>query len=151
VEMAEAGWSTIAQNPSSGAYGIAQFINGPGEYAQYGGSSGSASGQIAGFLDYIIQRYGNPEAAWAHEQAFHWYDQGGLLMPGLTMAMNATGKPERVIPAGAGEGLGGGQIHAEIHVHLDGKELFNSMQKQTFQYDIRNNGGGGITGAMRPK
>lgn len=151
VEMAEAGWSTIAQNPSSGAYGIAQFINGPSEYAQYGGTSTSASGQIAGFLDYIIQRYGNPEAAWAHEQAFHWYDQGGLLMPGLTMAYNGTGQPEHVIsPSGAG--APSGDLH--VHMNIDGKEfataIYPGFQQTTYQKNVRNNGIGGISGAVRP-
>lgn len=67
VEMREAGFNTAAQNASSGAYGLAQFINGQSEYASYGGNSGSAAGQAVGMVNYIKQRYGNPEAAWAHE------------------------------------------------------------------------------------
>jgi hypothetical protein len=67
VEAREAGWSMTATNPSSGAYGLAQFINGPSEYAQYGGNSTTAMGQITGMLNYISSRYGDPEAAWAHE------------------------------------------------------------------------------------
>jgi hypothetical protein len=102
VEMAEAGFNMTAQNPSSGAYGLAQFINGPSEYAQYGGNSTTASGQITAMLNYIAQRYGNPEAAWSHESSYHWYDNGGALKPGYTLAFNGTGKPEQVIPAGAG-------------------------------------------------
>jgi hypothetical protein len=72
VEMAEAGFSLTAQN-ASGAYGMAQFINGPSEYAQYGGNSTTAVGQATAMCNYIKQRYGTPEAAWAHEQANHWY------------------------------------------------------------------------------
>ena len=34
VEMREAGFDLTAQNKSSGAYGMAQFINGPSEYAR---------------------------------------------------------------------------------------------------------------------
>jgi hypothetical protein len=73
VEMAEAGFNLTAKNPSSGAYGMAQFINGPSEYAQYGGNSTSAFGQSVAMCNYIKQRYGTPSAAWAHEQANHWY------------------------------------------------------------------------------
>jgi hypothetical protein len=73
VEMREAGWNLNAKNPTSAAYGIAQFINGPSEYAQYGGNSTTAAGQITAFLNYVEQRYGTPEAAWAHEQEFGWY------------------------------------------------------------------------------
>ena len=77
VEEAEAGFSLTATNPSSGAYGLAQFINGPAEYAQYGGNSTTAAGQATAMVNYIKQRYGDPEAAWAHEEADHWYASGG--------------------------------------------------------------------------
>lgn len=73
VEMREAGFNLTAQNPSSGAYGMAQFINGPSEYAQYGGNSTTASGQAFAMCEYIRQRYGRPSVAWAHEQSYGWY------------------------------------------------------------------------------
>ena len=44
----------------------------------------------------MAQRYGGPKGAAAHEMAFHWYDRGGWLPPGLSLAMNGTGRPERV-------------------------------------------------------
>ena len=68
----------------------------PSEYAQYGGNAGTAAGQITGFLNYVSQRYGTPAAAWAHEEKYHWYDQGGWLGPGSSGG-NATGKPEAVL------------------------------------------------------
>ena len=77
VEMDEAGYNIHAQNPGSGAYGLAQFINGPSEYAQYGGNSATAWGQAVGMVNYVKQRYGDPIAAAAHEAAFHWYRLGG--------------------------------------------------------------------------
>ena len=52
-------------NPSSGAYSIAQFINGPSEYAKYGGNATSVSGQITAMGNYIAQRYGTPSKALA--------------------------------------------------------------------------------------
>lgn len=60
-------------NSSSGAYGIAQFINGPSEYAQYGGSATSIVGQLTAMANYIAQRYGNPSNAWAFHQAHNYY------------------------------------------------------------------------------
>jgi hypothetical protein len=30
--------------------------------------------------------------------AFHWYDNGGILPVGMSMALNTTGRPETVIP-----------------------------------------------------
>lgn len=86
VEMAEAGFSLTATNPSSGAYGMAQFINGPSEYAQYGGNSTTAAGQAVAMVNYIASRYGDPEAAWLHEQQYHWYAGGGPV-GGLAMGV----------------------------------------------------------------
>lgn len=73
VEMREAGYSLTAKNSSSGAYGMAQFINGPSEYAQYGGDSSTAFGQSVGMCNYIKQRYGKPSVAAAHERQSGWY------------------------------------------------------------------------------
>jgi phage-related protein len=115
VEMREAGYSLTATNPTSGAYGLAQFINGPSEYFQYGGSPFTAMGQLVGMFNYIRQRYGTPSAAWGHEVNFGWYDHGGRLRPGLTLAYNGTGRDEYV---GGGaprvvleiRGVGGGKL-----------------------------------------
>lgn len=73
VINAESGGNPNAVNPSSGASGIAQFINGFGEYATYGGTASSVTGQLTAMANYIAQRYGNPSTAWAHEQSAHWY------------------------------------------------------------------------------
>jgi hypothetical protein len=111
VENREAGFSLTAKNPSSGAYGLAQFINGPSEYATYGGNSTTAAGQAVAMVNYIKQRYGTPAAALAHENAYGWYGKGGLvaqsydaggyLRPGATLAWNGTGRPEPVGSPGA--------------------------------------------------
>jgi len=94
VENAEAGFNMTAQNPSSGAYGLAQFINGAGEYAQYGGNSTTASGQITAMLNYIAQRYGTPAAAWAHEEAYHWYAGGGPVIAAIQAATSSKNEQE---------------------------------------------------------
>lgn len=73
IEMQEAGYNLEAKNPTSDAYGEAQFINGPGEYAQYGGNSTTSAGQAVAMCNYIKDRYGDPKTAWAHEQQFGWY------------------------------------------------------------------------------
>jgi hypothetical protein len=110
LEMREAGYQLNATNPSSGAYGVAQFINGPSEYYQYGGNPNTFQGQFTGMFNYIRQRYGDPVVAAEHERAFNWYDQGGWLPPGLSLALNTTGRPERV-------GGGGGNTYV-IHQHI---------------------------------
>jgi hypothetical protein len=142
VEMLEAGWNTTAQNPGSGAYGIAQFINGPSEYAQYGGNSATAGGQIAGFINYIKARYGNPEAAYSHELSYHWYDNGGWLQPGTSMVTNATGRPEPVLTGEQWDALtaavagGGGtsQLAGTVNIMLpEGASLTSALNELDFK------------------
>lgn len=92
----ESGWRWNATNRSSGAYGIPQSLP-----ASKMGSAGSdwrdnAGTQIKWGLGYINSRYGSPSGAWAHSQHTGWYDDGGMLQPGLTLAYNATRKPEPV-------------------------------------------------------
>lgn len=72
----ESGWNNLAENPSSGAYGIAQALP-PSKYPPAAqkppvGSSDAAA-QIAWGLAYIKGRYGSPSVAWAHEVANDWY------------------------------------------------------------------------------
>jgi hypothetical protein len=93
----ESGWNRFALNPSSGAYGIAQALP-PTKYPPAGQAAGgsSAAAQIAWGESYIAQRYGTPAGAWAHELSAGWYDSGGWLMPGASVAVNRTGKAELV-------------------------------------------------------
>ena len=114
VEMAEAGYNLNAQNPTSGAYGIAQFINGASEYAQWGGNANTAAGQITGMLNYIASRYVDPEAAWAHESSYHWYGAGGPINEPVVGYGVSSGRgyvfgengPEYVTPGGSPPGGG---------------------------------------------
>jgi len=99
----ESGWSAWAVNPSSGAYGIPQSLGHGHPY-----NLGDYANQVRWGLAYISGRYGSPAAAWAHEVAFNWYDQGGQLPPGLSLAYNGTGRPEPV---------GGGTTYV-INVHV---------------------------------
>ena len=73
----ESTWDNHAENSSSGAYGIPQAL----PYSKmpkaawperYGGQS-DANTQIQWGLSYIKGRYGDPVAAWAHEQSNGWY------------------------------------------------------------------------------
>jgi hypothetical protein len=73
----ESGWNNHAENPSSGAYGIAQAL-GHGPTNQYPAGPAnppisSAAAQIAWGLSYIKSTYGDPNNAWAHEESAGWY------------------------------------------------------------------------------
>jgi len=90
--MSESGWSNTAQNPTSTAYGIGQFLN--STWASVGASKTSDPGaQIAAMLRYIRSRYGDPASAWAFKQTHNWYGTGGVV-PG------AVGTPQVAVVHG---------------------------------------------------
>jgi SLT domain-containing protein len=98
----------------------------------------------AAAIRYIESTYGSPfniPGMFVHDKG---YDDGGWLMPGLTLARNNTGQPERVTAPG-GEG---GVVHSVVN--LDGKTIFESLKPYVLQYNARNNGNGNITGAWAP-
>lgn len=68
----ESGWNPNAQNPSSTAYGIPQFLN--STWAGTGiAKTSDGYRQIDAGLIYIEQRYGSPCGAWSQSQANGWY------------------------------------------------------------------------------
>jgi hypothetical protein len=69
----ESGWNHKAENPSSGAYGIAQAL--PPDKMESAGSDWETNPatQIEWGLSYIKGRYGSPCDAWAHSQDVGWY------------------------------------------------------------------------------
>jgi len=93
----ESGWNNTAQNPTSTAYGIPQFLN--STWATVGLSKTSNPAvQIAGMDKYIANRYGDPIHAWQHEMQFGWYDKGGPIDPGYHLIYNGTGQQELIAP-----------------------------------------------------
>ncbi len=68
----ESGWNPDAQNPTSTAYGIPQFLD--STWAGTGvAKTSDGYRQIDAGLIYIQNRFGSPCAAWAHSQAKGWY------------------------------------------------------------------------------
>ncbi|GGO91951.1 hypothetical protein GCM10011584_27240 [Nocardioides phosphati] len=69
----ESGWNQLAQNRSSGAYGIPQAL--PGSKMATVGPDWKTNPetQIRWGLAYIGARYGSPQAAWRHSEKFGWY------------------------------------------------------------------------------
>lgn len=91
VAMRESGWNNLAENPGSGAFGIAQALghgtsgtagtHGNQYGANYGlstaqaiaANNGSAGPQITWMLGYIKATYQTPEGAWNSEQTRGYY------------------------------------------------------------------------------
>jgi resuscitation-promoting factor RpfB len=69
----ESGWNNRARNPSSGAYGIPQSLPPSKMGALANPPVSSASAQIKWGLKDIKTTYGDPDGAWAHEEAYGWY------------------------------------------------------------------------------
>lgn len=69
----ESNWNHLAQNSSSGAYGIPQSL--PGSKMASVGSDWQTNPatQITWGLNYISGRYGTPCGAWSHSQQRGWY------------------------------------------------------------------------------
>lgn len=94
----ESSWNPTAQNPTSTAYGLFQFLD--TTWSTVGATkTDNPKLQAEAGAAYIKQRYGDPLGAKRFWEANNWYDQGGWLMPGLTMAMNGTGQPEAILTA----------------------------------------------------
>lgn len=89
----ESGWNAYAVNKSSGAYGIPQALGHGHPF-----NLGDYQAQIRWGLAYIFSTYGSPANAYRFwlSQSPHWYDSGGILPPGLTLAMNGTGRDEYI-------------------------------------------------------
>lgn len=69
----ESGWNHLAQNRSSGAYGIPQSLP-AGKMASVGSDwRTNPETQIRWGLAYIAARYGTPTNAWAHSERVGWY------------------------------------------------------------------------------
>lgn len=127
----ESSWNPYADNPTSSAYGLFQFLN--STRANYGiGLNASIADQIRTGLQYIMDRYGDPNNAWAMWQSRspHWYHQGGQVNPIAQMMMGGKvpydnfpallHKGEIVVPekhTGMLRDGGGGDTH--VHIYAD--------------------------------
>lgn len=92
----ESTWNPAAQNPTSTAYGLFQFLD--STWAETGvGKTSDPALQAAAGATYIKKRYGDPVKAKAFWEQNGWYDRGGVLSPGTTLAQNDSGKDELIL------------------------------------------------------
>lgn len=74
----ESGWNPKAQNPSSTAYGLFQFLN--STWGTVGARKTSdPRKQLEAGMNYIDQRYGDVRGARSFWNKHHWYKDGGVL------------------------------------------------------------------------
>ena len=100
----ESSWNPNAQNPTSTAYGLFQFLNSTWSGTGIRKTSDPTLQTMAG-LKYIAQRYGTPSKAAAFHRSHNWYSKGGIIEPllrdsggpipqGTSIIQNNTGKTE---------------------------------------------------------
>jgi hypothetical protein len=97
----ESSWNPNAQNPSSTAYGLFQFLN--STWAGVGGHKTSDPGLQADYgLKYIAQRYKTPSQAWDfwNSHTPHWYGEGAVFGGKKVVGVGENG-PEAVLPLNA--------------------------------------------------
>jgi cell wall-associated NlpC family hydrolase len=150
LETREAGWNMTARNPSSGAYGLAQFIDGPSEYFQYGGNPNTGLGQLTAMMNYIAQRYGavnGPNNAWSHEVSAGWYGNGlnAVFRKPTLIGVGERG-PEHVQVIPTGRGGAGGRIVLEVRG--SGHGTFDAFLLKWIQEHVRVRGGGNVQTAF---
>lgn len=99
----ESGFNPRAQNPTSSAAGLGQFITSTWDAYRPAAASGYPTMKSApvmyqaqAIMRYIRQVYGTPAGAEHSEQTRGWYDNGGL-WPSGTTGVNTTGDIERVL------------------------------------------------------
>lgn len=69
----ESQWNHLAQNPTSTAFGIGQFLD--ATWAGYGAKTSDPTRQIRYGMAYVADRYGAPCSAWSawSRRSPHWY------------------------------------------------------------------------------
>jgi SLT domain-containing protein len=106
----ESGGNPRAYNPISvgGQHATGLFQTLPSTFAAYslGGSIYNPVADAIAGIRYLRSRYGSPyNIPGLLGGTYNGYDSGGWLPPGMSMAYNGTGRPERVSPAGGNGSL----------------------------------------------
>lgn len=94
----ESGFNNTAQNPTSTAYGMFQFLDStwPDDIPK----TSDPWKQTQAGLRYIKDRYGDPNGAWDFWQDHNWYKNGAVFNGRKTIGVGEDG-PEAVIPLNA--------------------------------------------------
>jgi hypothetical protein len=131
IAMAESGGSPIAHNPS-GASGLWQILGLPFPGNPFDPMTNArmavAKYRSQGLGAWEAYTNGMYRAFYAKGGLVNTYDNGGLLPPGVSVAVNNTGSPEAVIPMAKG-GLVDQIHHAEriIRHHPEGSRRWSNL------------------------
>ncbi|AUH68525.1 tape measure protein [Gordonia sp. YC-JH1] len=93
----ESNWDPKARNPSSGAFGLGQWLGSTkDQYLPDENPDPTVQGKA--FDAYVNDRYELPTKAKAHWDQEGWYDVGGVIHEGTTLVKNGLGHKETALP-----------------------------------------------------
>lgn len=155
LELSEAGWNPRAENPESGAAGLAQALP-PSKYPPgawpYRGIR-SARLQLEWMMSYIKERYGSPAAAWSFHQANNWYARGGRALRRFASGGSFKGNiNHRYAPHWAPD-YGGATLPSYVVAALAesaGRTLGHSVPGRTMEQVTRGESGAHRKNSARP-
>jgi len=140
--MHESGFNNTAQNPTSTAYGMFQFLDGTWSGTGIAKTSDPWKQAVAG-MRYIGGKYGDPKGAWDFWQANHWYRDGSVFTSPKTIGVGEGG-PEAVIPLNERGGEFMSQVLARS-VGMGGTPVRGGMSVYNTRIDRSTNFTGPIT------
>jgi hypothetical protein len=134
----ESGFNSNAQNPTSSAYGLFQFLD--STWGSVGASkTGDPWAQTTAGLRYIAGSYGDPINAWAKWQSRspHWYAKGTPWVPNDQLAY--VHKGEAIVPAAVNKArlANRGGTQPTIVINVNGALDPNAVARQIQQMLLR--------------
>lgn len=118
--MHESGFNNTAQNPTSSAYGMFQFLD--STWAGVGGHKTSdPSLQSLYGMKYIKSRYTDPAGAWKFWQGHNWYGDGAIFSGAQQIGVGERG-PELALPLNNGGANFLADLFAKIYVGSEAKQ-----------------------------
>jgi hypothetical protein len=126
----ESGWNPLADNPTSTAFGIPQFLASTARAYGLAPGDTNAQHQIVAGLAYIRDAYGSPLNAWNAWQSRspHWYEKGTPWVPQTGLAMLHRG--EAVIPAKYNRRSSAAPApRGDIHIHVTNQGVIGDRRQ----------------------
>lgn len=123
----ESGFNNLAQNPTSSAFGMFQFLDSTWSSVGAKKTADPYAQAVAG-LRYIARNYGSPAAAYGAwlGRSPHWYGEGGIFRRPAIIGVGERG-PEAVVPLG----------RAGLDYDRLGKAVADALRRQPPVVDVR--------------
>lgn len=142
----ESGGNPMAVNPTAvggqHATGLWQMLPSTFESYMTGGNLFNPVQEGIAAIRYIMARYGSPFAIPGLLSGHYSGYAGGGFMPPYSLGLVGENGPEFIQAGHSGATITPttGAVDNHIHVYLDGKQIWSSVQQQNLRYNTRNSG-----------